>query len=161
MVKYTWHNQPVPSNIKVKQVYGIVFSHDGRVLLMVDDNKYKLAGGKPERKENYIETLSREYQEELNIELEQFYYLGYLLVKEKDIPTYAQVRLIAKIKTIGPKHVDIATGKIYDRQLVIQDHVKDYLKYKEKAGNIMIDDAISLALKKYTFDDINEHEEFI
>ena len=80
MVNYTWDNGIVPNNIKVRQVYGIVFSDDGRILLRIEDNKYKLTGGKPENNETFEETLKREYIEELNVELDECYYLGYLLV---------------------------------------------------------------------------------
>ena len=32
MANYTWINNNVPNNLTVKQVYGIVFSNDGRTL---------------------------------------------------------------------------------------------------------------------------------
>lgn len=84
MVKYTWIKKSVPKELLVKQVYGIVFSNDGNILLRVDNNKYKLTGGKPENSDdNFWDTLKREYIEELNIELENIHYLGYLLVEEK------------------------------------------------------------------------------
>ena len=105
MVNYTWDNGIVPNNIKVRQVYGIVFSDDGRILLRIEDNKYKLTGGKPENNETFEETLKREYIEELNVELDECYYLGYLLV-EDDNEKYAQVRMIAKIKSFNEKHID-------------------------------------------------------
>ena len=46
----TWHLGTVPSHITIKQVYGIIFSYDGRILLMKDGNTYSLAGGTPEYK---------------------------------------------------------------------------------------------------------------
>lgn len=106
MVKYTWIKEELPPNLEIKQVYGIAFSFDKRILLRIDIGKYKLTGGKPEQKENFEETLKREYIEELNVELKDIYYLGYLLVEEdKSIP-YAQVRMIAKIKKINEKKID-------------------------------------------------------
>ena len=51
-------------------------------------------------------------------------------------------------KEINKLLPDPATGKIYDRLLVDQDKVKEYLKYEE-AGNKMLDDAINLAKKIY------------
>lgn len=77
MVNYTWIKNNVPNNLKVKQVYGIVFSDDERNLLRIEDNKYKLTGGKPENNETFEETLKREYIEEINVELEECYYLGF------------------------------------------------------------------------------------
>lgn len=73
MANFTWNNSAVPHNLKIKQVYGVVFSDDKRILLRVEDDKYKLTGGKPEKNESYEETLRREYIEELNIELEDIY----------------------------------------------------------------------------------------
>ena len=160
MVNYIWINNNVPNSLKVKQVYGIVFSHDGRILLRIEDNKYKLTGGKPEENESYEETLKREYIEELNIELAECYYLGYLLVEDNN-EKYAQVRMIAKIKNINDKRPDTDNGKVYDRRLVTFDKVKGYLNYQDEAGNLMIDDAIKIARKKYDFPIINSDEEFI
>ena len=37
---------------------------------------------------------------------------------------YAQVRMIAKIKNINEKRLDLDTGKIYDRKLVNASNVK-------------------------------------
>ena len=160
MVKFMWLKNNVPDNLTVKQVYGIVFSNDGRILLRIEDNKYKLTGGKPEENESYEETLKREYIEELNIELAECYYLGYLLVEDNN-EKYAQVRMIAKIKKINDKRPDTDNGKVYDRRLVTFDKVKEYLNYQDEAGNLMIDDAIKIARKKYDFPIINSDEEFI
>ena len=77
MANFTWIKNKVPDKLIVKQVYGIVFSDDGRILLRIEDNKYKLTGGKPENNETFEETLIREYIEELNVELEECYYLGF------------------------------------------------------------------------------------
>lgn len=149
MVKYTWNRCRVPDNLKVRQVYGIVFSDDGRILLRIEDGKYKLTGGRPEENESYEETLKREFIEEVNIELDDIYYLGYLLVEEND-ERYGQVRMIGRIKKINKNRVDIDTGKMYERFLANIDNVKDYLNY-EDAGNLLLDDAIDMAYKKYKF----------
>ena len=161
MTKYTWIKDEVPSNLIVKQVYGIVFSNDKRIILQVNDNKYNLTGGKPLIGETYEETLKREYIEELNIEIDNLYYLGYLLVEEENIKPYAQVRMIGKIKNIYENRPDIDNGKQYGRFLSNLDNVKKYLNYDGDAGNIMIDDAINLADNKYKFDVINGNEDFI
>ena len=89
-------------------------------------------------------TLLRESVEELNVELTDVHYLGYLLVEE-DGDKYAQVRMIAGIKEIRDDHIDPATGKKYGKILVAADSVKEYLKYSDEAGNQMLDDAITLA----------------
>ena len=148
MVKYTWYNIPVTSDLKVRQVYGIAFNDEGRIILRIENNKYKLTGGKPEENESYEETLKREYIEELNVELEDCYYLGFLLVEDNN-EKYAQVRMIAKIKSINENHIDPATGEMYERELVNADKVKKLLNYKDEAGNLMLDEAIQKAKEKY------------
>lgn len=148
MVKYTWYNNSVLTDLKVRQVYGIAFTEDGRIILRIENNKYKLTGGKPEENESYEETLKREYMEELNVELDACHYLGYLLVEENN-DKYAQVRMIAKIKSINENHVDPATGEMYGRELVNTDKVKELLGYQDEAGNLMIDEAIEKAKELY------------
>ncbi len=72
MAKYSWVKESVPQNLVIKQVYGIVFSNEGNILLRVENNKYKLTGGKPEKYDkDFEETLKREYIEELSIETSQ------------------------------------------------------------------------------------------
>lgn len=149
MVKYTWIKEKVPQGLNVRQVYGVVFSDDGKIILRVDNNKYKLTGGKPEKNDkNLAETLKREYLEELNIEIEDIYYLGYLLVEENK-ENYAQVRMIGKIKEIKETKHDDDNGKIYKRFLANTKNVKKLLDYPDLAGNQLVDDAIKLAIKKY------------
>ncbi len=51
--------------------------------MQINDNKYKLTSGKPKLFDsNLKETLKRKYLEELNVEIKDINYLGYLLVKE-------------------------------------------------------------------------------
>ncbi len=160
MAIYKWYKEEVPQCINIKQVYGVVFSNDGKVILRVDDNKYKLTGGKPEKTDASLEkTLQREYLEELNIIIEDVHYLGYLLVLENG-EQYAQVRMIAKIKEIGNSRPDTDNGKVYKRFMAKQDNVKRYLQYTDLAGNQMIDDAIKLANKKYNFDTTDNRREY-
>ncbi len=161
MAKYSWVKESVPQNLVIKQVYGIAFSNEGNILLRVENNKYKLTGGKPEKyNKDFEETLKREYFEELNIELENIHYLGYLLVEEDNNEKYAQIRMIAKIKNIGERKSDIDYGKTYKRFMANIKDVKNYLKYPDLAGNQLIDDAISIAKEKYKLD-FNDEEYFI
>lgn len=147
---YTWFKSPVPDDLLVRQVYGVVFSNDGRILLRIENGRYKLTGGKPEAGETFEETLYREYLEELNIELTDIHYLGYLLVEENG-DKYAQVRMIARIRDIGESHVDPATEKVYGRELVPVDSVKEHLNYSDLAGNQMLDAAMDLAKEIFAF----------
>lgn len=151
MIKFTWIKEKKPKDLIVKQVYGIVFAEDGNILLRIEDGKYKLSGGRPEETDkDFSDTLKREYLEELNIEIDDIYYLGYLLVEEEQ-EKYAQVRMIGRIKTIGTIRPDVDNGKIYKRFMSKQLNVKKYLNYQDLAGNQLIDDAIKMANAKYKF----------
>lgn len=96
MAIFTWHNGNVPEGMKVTQVYGLVFTKDGRLLLRVEKKedriKYSLAGGKPELDEGREETLKREFLEEVNTTLQDgAFVVGYQQVDEEDgSPPYAQ-----------------------------------------------------------------------
>ena len=150
MTKYSWLKEKVPESLDIKQVYGVVFSDEGQILLRVEDNKYKLTGGKPESYDsNFEETLKREHLEELNIEIEDIYYLGYLLVEEETKEKYAQVRMIARVKSIGDIRPDPDNGKTYKRFMSSVKNVKSYLNYPDLAGNQLIEDAIHLAKETY------------
>ncbi len=161
MGKYKWIKNDVPNELVVKQVYGIVFSDEGKILLSLEDNKYKLTGGHPEEKDTCFEdTIKREFIEELNVEIEDISYLGYLQVEE-DNYKYAQVRMIAKVKKINEIRPDLDNGKIYKRYIANQNNVKKYLDYKDLAGNQMLDDAIKMANEKYNFCYNDDKEYFI
>ena len=144
MINYTWHKGAMPDDLPVRQVYGIAFAQDGRIFLRIDNGRYKLTGGRPEGAETFEETLRREYLEEANIELEDLRYLGYLAVEDGN-ETYAQVRMIARIKKIHENRIDPDTGRMYGRVLVDADDVKEYLGYSDEAGNQMMDDAVRMA----------------
>lgn len=162
MTQYYWKKEDVPKDLVIRQVYGIAFSNDGNILLRIEDNKYKLTGGKKEENDkDYEETLKREYLEELNVELEDIHYLGYLLVEEDNNEKYAQVRMLAKIKNIKEIKPDPATGKTYKRFMANIKNVKKYLNYPDLAGNKMLDDAITMAKEKYKLNYFNDNEYFI
>ena len=161
MAKFTWIKNELPTNLEIRQDYGVVFSDTGNILLQIDNNKYNLTGGKPELFESsFEETLKREYIEELNIEIKDIYYLGYLLVEEETHEKYAQIRMIARIKKIGDIRPDKDNGKTYKRFMANIKNVKKYLNYSGDAGNKLIDDAIILAKEKYNIN-FSDEEYFI
>ena len=72
MAKFTWHNGEVPNELKVRQVYGLIFTKDGRMLLMAKNKPsgkiFSLAGGTPEDyDQDKAATLRRELIEEVNV----------------------------------------------------------------------------------------------
>ena len=147
MTKYTWINGKYHEDITVTQVYGVTFK-ENKILLIKNDGKYHLIGGRPEKNETFEDTLKREFYEEVNTEIEDIHYLGYFIVEEEE-KKYAQVRMIAKIKKINELRPDLDNGKLYERKLVEASDVLDYLKYYEKPGRSFINDSINLAKKYY------------
>ena len=72
MAKLTWYSNEVPNELRTRQVYGVIFTNDGRTLLKVETKNngkvcYSLAGGTPEDYDkDRVETLRRELIEEVN-----------------------------------------------------------------------------------------------
>lgn len=97
MAKFSWHTGAVPEGLPVRQVYGFLFSRDGRLLIRVDGTKHSLPGGKPEPGElAYADILRRETLEEVTINIEEPHYLGYQRVDD-GVQPYAQVRMVSII----------------------------------------------------------------
>ncbi len=159
MANYVWVKGRVPDDMKYTQVYGIVFSEDGRILTILDEGVFKLIGGHPIDGESYEETLKREFLEEVNTTIREIHYLGYLKVEDEN-GTYAQVRMIAKIDKIGDKKPDPDNGKLYTRVLSSQKNTKSHMDYGD-GGNNMLEDAVKEANEIYKFDRINENEQVI
>lgn len=167
MIKLKWIEENVPEDVKVTQVYGVVFTKDGRTLLKSEYKKgklvYSLAGGTPEDFDKTREdTLKREFLEEVNTTLEKdIYYLGYQEVDECDgSPAYAQIRMTAIIDNIGQKQPDPDNGKTYDRLLVGAKKAIELLDWKA-TGEAIINKAVEVAEKHlnitvYNGDDIIE-----
>lgn len=120
MTRFTWHSKPVPVGFPVRQVYGFLFTADGRLLLHADREHHSLPGGRPEPGENHETTLRRETREEVNVILGRpVIPLGYQHVDDEDgNPHYAQVRMVAPIRAVLPAAPDPATGRQYQRLLV-------------------------------------------
>jgi len=166
MAKFTWHNGEVPKGIEIKQVYGLIFSNDGRLLLRVEakdsEMKYSLAGGHPEIYDEGIEgTVRRELIEEVNIKITTPIIIGYQKVDEEDgTPPFAQVRMTALIDTVGEVRPDTDNGKIYDRLLVSPLKAAELLNWGE-VGYSQIKTAMNIATKSLGGTDFAITEEYI
>ena len=167
MAIFTWHNGNVPEEMKVKQVYGIVFTNDGRLLLRVerkdDQIKYSLAGGKPEICDNSREgTLKREFLEEVNTTLQDgAYIVGYQQVDEENgKPPYAQMRMTAIIEFIGAKQPDPDNGQTYDRLLTTPERAIELLNWGEVGAN-QVNEALRLAKEYFGLKEFSTKEEYV
>lgn len=147
---YKWVDGEVSPELPVKQVYGIVFSKDGKILLKKDGEHYSLPGGKPEPEDSRMEdTLKRELDEEVNVSACNIVMLGYQLVDEQNnIPPYAQVRMAAKITRIGAKRPDPDTGRTYDRVFASPKRAAELLNWGD-VGEQQIQAAV-FAAKRFS-----------
>lgn len=157
-MKLQWFEEKVPENIKIKQVYGVIFNENGETLLKFGDKNdrdlYYLAGGTPEEcDKDMVATLKREFVEELNTTLKDpVYYLGYQLVDEENgKPPYAQVRMVAMIDKIGEKRPDPDCGKTYGRVLAKPENAIKLLSWGE-IGEKIIRKAVKIAEEKFGLD---------
>ena len=163
---FEWHSGEVPENLKIKQVYGILFSTDGRVLLKCEvkrDGKcYSLAGGKPEAFDDGIEgTLRREVLEEVNCTIKEPILVGYQEVNEGNgIPPYAQVRMTAIVDKIGKLQPDPDNGETYERLLTPPQRAIELLNWG-KEGRLQVEEALKIAQDKLGVKLVNSEDEYI
>ncbi|MFM9329350.1 NUDIX hydrolase [Paenibacillus mesotrionivorans] len=166
MAIFKWHDGNVPDGVEIKQVYGLIFSNDGRLLLRVENNEdgvtYSLPGGHPEENDNGIEgTVRREIFEEVNITIRSPVIVGYQEVDEEDgQPHIAQVRMTALINGVGVVRPDLDNGKIYDRILVSPNKAVDLLGWGD-VGYYQIKSAMSIAIKYLGISEFHDKEEYI
>lgn len=137
-----WFEAVVPVGLEVRQVYGFIFSMDGRILVLEDEGKFNLPGGKPENSENVDETLVRESLEEGQVIIGTADYLGYQCVQGEE--HFAQVRLVASIEHFLPSNKDPSTGRQYQRLLVPPIELNELLRWEE-SGNQQVASAIAAA----------------
>ena len=167
MVKITWFKGEVPKDLYVRQVYGIVFTNDGRLLLKVEDKKgrtdYNFPGGTPENYDtNFESTLRREFEEEVNTTLKKdFYILGYQLIEnDGDLPPYAQMRVTALVDKIGESKPDPDNGKTYKRILTTPEKAKKLIGWGEIC-DMQIDEAVKVAKEKFGISEYYVYDEFV
>jgi ADP-ribose pyrophosphatase YjhB (NUDIX family) len=166
VAKFTWYDGEVSEGMQIKQVYGLIFSSDGRLLLRneVKDNKteYSLAGGHPEIYDDGIEgTVRRELVEEVNITITKPIIVGYQKVDEEDgTPPFAQVRMTALIDNVGAVRPDPDNDKTYDRFLVSPLKAAELLNWGE-VGYSQIKAAMNIAINSFGITDFANTEEYI
>ena len=156
-MKLEWFYEQVPNGIEIHQVYAVVFTNEGQILLKTNTMNdgsidFNLAGGTPEEYDkDLISTLRRDYLEAVNTTLKDpIYYLGYQLVDEENgIKPYAQVRMTAIIDSIGESKPDPDKGITYGRILVSP---KDAIKLLGwgTIGEKIITKAVEVAKKKFS-----------
>jgi ADP-ribose pyrophosphatase YjhB (NUDIX family) len=118
----------------VHQIYGFLFDENGKLCIVrpTEDRGWRLPGGKPEKGENWKQTLIREADEEADIDLdeESLKIIGYIKViplneNSEKLEHYA-IRTIGKITKIKDQTEDIAEGLINERKFISPE---EFLKY--------------------------------
>lgn len=125
----------------IKQVYGILFNEDGKILLTNTVGNWQLPGGKPENNESWKETAIREAMEEADVEIENLTPLGFQKVSEikngKELPFFHQIRFVANIKKIHDLSIDPATGKIPERKFIKPEEFLNYCPWGDISQHIV------------------------
>ena len=166
MAKFIWNNGEVPRELKITQVYGLIFTKDGRMLLKVENKNHRkvfsLAGGTPEQfDDNMEETLRRELIEEVNTTIHNPIIVGYQKVDEENgTPPYAQVRMTAIIDEIGEVRPDPDNGEIYERLLTTPEKAIKLLNWGS-VGESQIKEALKIAVEQFGLKLTNESEEYV
>ena len=147
MSELTWFDGEPPPDLKITQVYGLLFTDCERLLLFVaQDGNYSLPGGSPEIYDTGIEdTLRREVLEEVNTEINEPVIVGYQTVPGEN---FAQVRMTAMIREIKPAKPDPATGLTYRRLLAVPEKAIELLGWHD-TGAAQVNAAVKIARDKF------------
>ena len=153
-------------DLAVTQVYGIIFSNDGRILLKCENknNKkvYSFFGGHPEDFDSsYVDTLNRELFEEANISVSNIRYVGYQYVDEENKKApYAQLRYTAVLDIVGKNRPDLDNNILYERILCPPQIAITLLGWGDNAIK-QINAALDIAKRNFCFNEINNNIESI
>ncbi len=133
----------------ITQVYGIVFNDKNEVIICRESNSgsWIIPGGHPEEGESIEQTLKRELQEEVDVEIEDIKPLGVQKVTfpddvNSDKAIY-QVRCIAKLKKLNSQTPDPANGNTWERKFIPASEITNYVKWG-KTGEVMFKDAVEV-----------------
>ena len=128
----TWHSSPDYTNLApITQVYGICFDSNGCICIMrTPGYEWNIPGGTPLIGEEPVQTLNREFIEEVNLELGISEMIGYFQVIEPD-RTFYQLRYATLLTKILPQAPDPATNLINERLFVLPTDFFNYIKIED------------------------------
>lgn len=144
---YTWIST---DNIKkfqpITQVYGVCLNDKNEALICREPGKtnWGLPGGAPEGEESPIETLEREFMEEVDVKLTQIEPIGVQKVTIFETPVYYQARLYCRVKKILPQTLDPDTGLLYERKFVPISKLNKYLNWGD-IGDAIVKKTIEIS----------------
>jgi len=129
---YTWiQTNDIEKFQPITQVYGVCLNENNEALICREPGKtnWGLPGGTPEGEESPVETLEREFMEEVDVKLTQIESLGVQKVTIPKSPIYYQARFYCRVKKILPQTLDPATGLLYERKFVPILELNKYLNW--------------------------------
>jgi 8-oxo-dGTP diphosphatase len=113
----------------IKQAYGFCFNREGKLLVQQKKpGPWQVMGGTIEPGETPEETLIREVDEEVNIEIADIHYLGAQKVEEPDREAYYQLRFAARITKLKERQADPDKGILRKRRFI---NPNDYAKVSD------------------------------
>ncbi len=144
-VRFTWmYGADFTKYAPITQSYGIVFDTNGNIVLVQWENgEWGLPGGTPEKGETPLDTLNREFMEEVDIEIKNPILLGVQkaeLIGKKSACVY-QVRFVGLVKRIHAPTPDPDGGLINKRKFVNHKLIKKYINWGA-TGDKMFNDSI-------------------
>ncbi|MEU3049036.1 NUDIX hydrolase [Streptomyces sp. NPDC006984] len=129
-----FHTGPAPECLLVHQVWGWLFTPDGRVLVLLepDTGAACLPGGTPELQDrgDPVRTLRRETREEAAAEVGNPLFIGHLSAPDE---TCSRLRYAAALTRLGLAPVDPATGRTYIRILATPEQALELFDWGEPA----------------------------
>jgi len=137
-----WYPADYVPNKTIKQVYGVCFRKDGKILIVSSSHHkvWSLPGGKPEAKEIFSDTLSREVEEECSVDIFRPRMLGYVKNQYTDDKGYHivyQLRCAAMVRKINKMHPDPDTNVLRKRRFINPKNFDRYIHWGRIGKEIM------------------------
>lgn len=152
-VTFTWiPTAEIEKYQPIRNVVGVCLNDNQEVLICreTEEEGWKLPGGRPENSETPIETLEREFMEEVDVKVSNIKAIGTQRVdfpnnpKQSEGDLFYQVRYYCRIKKILPQTVDPDTGVLYDRKFISLKELNKYLKWG-KIGEAIVASVLEFA----------------
>ncbi|MFZ2620955.1 MAG: NUDIX hydrolase [Minisyncoccia bacterium] len=143
-VTYIWHPGVIPEGIPVQQVYGFCNTVDNLVVLVREkgDDRFTPPGGGTEKNETALETLYREFNEEVQFIPEDVKLLGSLEVinpgAEDEIQKHnLQVRFVCRIGKME-NFIPLHDNETEQRIFIYYKDLPEYIGFIKKYSSGMI-----------------------